>query len=40
MANNGAQVLHNKCVALAKDYNVEIMVRSTFKDNCMGTIIS
>ena len=40
MANHGAQVLHNKCVEIAKDYHVGILVRSTFKDNCVGTIIS
>ncbi len=40
MANHGAQVLHNKCVEIAKDYHVGILVRSTFEDNCVGTIIS
>ena len=40
MANSGARILHNKCVQLAKQYNVDIMVRSTFKDNVAGTIVT
>ncbi|MBO4815868.1 MAG: aspartate kinase [Clostridia bacterium] len=38
MANNGAKVLHNKCVEMAKKYNVPIIVKSTFVDN-EGTIV-
>ena len=38
MANNGAKVLHNKCVELAKEYNVPILVKSTFEEGT-GTIV-
>ena len=38
MANNGAKVLHNKCVEMAKEYNVPIIVKSTFIEN-RGTIV-
>lgn len=38
MANNGAKVLHNKCVEMAKKYNIPIIVKSTFVDN-EGTIV-
>lgn len=40
MANNGAKVLHNKCVKLAKEYNVPITVKSTFLDESEGTIVT
>ena len=39
MANNGAKVLHNKCVEMAKKYNVPIIVKSTFVEN-EGTIVN
>ena len=39
MANNGAKVLHNKCVIMAKEKNVKIIVKSTFKENDTGTIV-
>lgn len=39
MSNNGAKVLHNKCVKLAKANNVKIIVKSTFKDDDNGTIV-
>ncbi len=39
MANNGAKVLHNKCVRLAKAKNVKIVVKSTFKEESIGTIV-
>ena len=39
MANNGAKVLHNKCVKLAKEYNVPITVKSTFLEESEGTIV-
>ena len=39
MANNGAKVLHNKCVKMAKEKNVKIIVKSTFKENDTGTIV-
>lgn len=38
MANNGAKVLHNKCVEMAKKYSVPIIVKSTFVDN-EGTVV-
>lgn len=39
MANNGAKVLHNKCVKLAKEKNVKIVVKSTFKEESIGTLV-
>ncbi len=38
MANNGAKVLHNKCVELAKKFKIPIIVKSSFVDN-EGTIV-
>ncbi len=39
MANNGAKVLHNKCVEMAQKYNVPIIVKSTFEKGT-GTIVN
>ncbi len=39
MANNGAKVLHNKCVKLAKEKSVKIIVKSTFVEQSDGTIV-
>lgn len=39
IANNGAKVLHNKCVILAQEKNVKIIVKSTFKKESTGTIV-
>lgn len=39
MANNGAKVLHSKCVELAKKHGVHIIVKSTFNERSKGTII-
>ena len=39
MANNGAEVLHNKCVKLAQENKVKIIVKSTFKEQSQGTIV-
>ena len=39
MANNGAKVLHNKCVKLAKEKKVKIVVKSTFKEESTGTVV-
>ena len=39
MANNGARVLHNKCVKLAQEKKVKIIVKSTFKEESQGTIV-
>jgi len=38
MSKNGAKVLHTKCVEMAKENNVPIIVKSTFVDN-EGTIV-
>lgn len=38
MAKNGAKVLHTKCVEMAKENNVPIIVKSTFVEND-GTIV-
>lgn len=38
MSNNGAKVLHNKCVELAKKFKVLITVKSTFEKGS-GTIV-
>ena len=39
LSNNGAKVLHNKCIEMAKENLLQIIVKSTFKDNCRGTIV-
>ena len=39
MANNGAKVLHNKCVKLAQEKNVKIVVKSTFEEESIGTLV-
>lgn len=39
LSNNGAKVLHNKCVKLAKEYNVPIHVKSIFDNSLRGTYI-
>ena len=38
MAESGAKVLHTKCVKMAKENNVPIIVKSTFIDN-EGTVV-
>ncbi len=38
IANNGAKVLHNKCVEMAKENKVPIIVKSTFVEN-NGTLV-
>ena len=38
MAKNGAKVLHDRCVILAKKYGVKIIVKNTFNDE-IGTIV-
>lgn len=40
MANNGAKVLHNKCVKLAQERKVKIIVKSTFKEESKGTVVA
>lgn len=39
MAENGAKVLHNRCIKIAKKYNIKIIVKSTFTEN-YGTIVN
>ena len=39
MADSGAKVLHNRCVEIAKEYNIPIIAKSTFNNN-FGTIIN
>jgi len=39
MAKNGAKVLHDKCVELAKKYDIQIIVKSTFEEGSRGTIV-
>ena len=38
LARSGAKVLHDRCVELAKQYNVPIEVRSSFRD-APGTLV-
>lgn len=40
LSNNGAKVLHNKCVELAKEYNVPIIVKSSFEKESIGTLVT
>ena len=40
MAKNGAKVLHSKCVEMAKKYGVPIIVKSSFQDDSLGTIVT
>lgn len=39
MSNSGAKVLHNKCIKLAQEKNIKIIVKSTFIDDSIGTIV-
>ena len=39
MANNGAKVMHNKSIKIAKKYKIKIIVKSTFEKNKKGTVI-
>ena len=39
LANNGACVLHNKCIKIAKDNLLKIVVKKAFSDNSIGTIV-
>lgn len=38
LAQNGAEVLHDRCIKLAKKYGIKIIVKSTFNDN-EGSIV-
>ena len=39
LSNKGAKVLHNKCIEMARDNLLEVIVKSTFKNN-KGTIVA
>lgn len=38
LAQNGAKVLHDRCIRIAKKYGIKIIVKSTFNDN-QGSIV-
>ena len=40
MASMGAKVLHNRCVEIAKKYDIPLYVKSTFVENSEGTIVT
>ena len=40
LSNKGAKVLHNKCIEMARDNLLQIVVKSTFKKNSVGTIVA
>lgn len=40
LSNNGAKVLHNKSVELAKRFNMPILVKSVYDENISGTYIN
>ena len=39
LSNEGAKVLHNRCIEIGAKYNIPIITKSTFNDN-HGTVIS
>lgn len=39
ISNEGAKVLHNRCVEIGKKFNIPILAKSTFKDD-KGTIVN
>ena len=39
LSNNGARVLHNKSVKLAKEFNIQIHIKSIYNENLKGTYI-
>ena len=39
LASQGAKVLHNRCVEIAEKYNVPLYVKSTFKQESLGTLV-
>ena len=40
MASMGAKVLHNRCVEIARKYNIPLYVKSTFEKNSDGTLVT
>ena len=39
LANDGAKVLHNKCVEIAKENKIKILVKSVVNSNSIGTVV-
>ena len=39
IANEGARVLHNRCIEVGKKYNIPIIAKSTFNNN-YGTVVN
>ncbi len=39
LSHNGAQVLHDKCIQMAKENLIKIVVKSTFQENSTGTVV-
>ena len=39
LSNEGAKVLHNRCIEIGEKYKIPIITKSTFNDN-YGTVIS
>ena len=39
LASLGAKVLHNRCVEIGNNFNIPIIVKSTFKEESRGTIV-
>lgn len=40
LSSMGAKVLHNRCVEIGKKYNLPIIVKSTFKEQSDGTVVT
>lgn len=40
LSKKGAKVLHNKCIEMAKENLLQIIVKSTFVKNCSGTVVT
>lgn len=39
LSNNGAKILHNKCIEIAKKHNICIHVKSLYNSNSVGTFV-
>lgn len=39
LASLGAKVLHNRCVEIGKNFNIPIVVKSTFEEETEGTLV-
>ena len=39
LSSMGAKVLHNRCVEIGKKYDLPIVVKSTFEDESVGTVV-